>query len=62
MYKEDNKGLGADYDFDDGELHERYDADSITNYSEAFSIEHESSRELEVDTPNDDWHVEVGLC
>ena len=36
VYEEDNKGLGADYDFDDGEFHERYDADSITNCSEAF--------------------------
>ena len=61
MYEED-KGLGVDYDFDDGALHERYNAESITDCGEAFSIELESSRELEVGTPNDDWHVEVGLC
>ena len=34
--EEDNKGLGADYDFDDGKFHERYDVDSNTNCSEAF--------------------------
>ena len=61
VYEED-KGLGADYDLDDGALHERYNADSVTDCGEAFSIELESSRELEVGTPNDDWHVEVGLC
>ena len=58
MSEEEKRPVG-DQDFDEGDHHEEYNTDSNAYSSEAVLIENEISIEHEVETPNNESHVEV---